>query len=122
MGLRLQKRITLFKGLTLNLSKTGASVSIGTRGARLNIRGDKVTGSVGLPGTGISYRQRLDNLSNTEQAQQIEQIQDLHTPSDSVSEQQDRELTWKLLALLFFIGFAVVTALYISKKVIVFLA
>ena len=115
MSLRLQKRITLFKGLTLNLSKTGASVSIGTRGARLNIRGDKVTGSVGLPGTGLSYRQRLDNLSNTEQAQQIEQIQDLHTPSDSVSEQQDRELTWKLLALLFFIGFAVVTALYISK-------
>jgi type VI protein secretion system component VasA len=57
----------------------------------------------------------LDNLSNTEQAQQIEQIQDLHTPSDSVSEQQDRELTWKLLALLFFIGFSVVTALYLTK-------
>ncbi|MBU3549475.1 DUF4236 domain-containing protein [Polynucleobacter sp. P1-05-14] len=115
MGLRLQKRITLFKGLSLNLSKTGASISVGTRGARLNIRGDKVTGSVGLPGTGISYRQRLDNLGSTEQAQQLEPIQDLHAVSDSVTEQEDRELTWKLLALLFFIGFAVVTALYLTK-------
>jgi len=112
MGLRLQKRITLFKGLTLNLSKTGASVSIGARGARLNIRGNKVTGSVGITGTGLSYRQRLDNLGNTEQA---EQMQDLHTVSDSVSEQEDKEVTWKLLALLFFIGFIVVTALYLSK-------
>jgi len=29
MGLRFQKRITLFKGFTINLSKTGASVSVG---------------------------------------------------------------------------------------------
>ncbi|MBU3539074.1 DUF4236 domain-containing protein [Polynucleobacter sp. UK-Gri1-W3] len=29
MGLRFQKRITLFKGFIMNLSKTGASVSVG---------------------------------------------------------------------------------------------
>lgn len=115
MGFRFSKRIRIFKGLSINFSKTGTSFTVGGRGATLNVRGDKVTGSVGLPGTGISYRQRLDNLGNTEQAQQIEQIQDLHIVSDSDNEQAGRELTWKLLALLFFIGFAVVTALYLSK-------
>ena len=55
MGLRFQKRIRLFKGLTINLSKTGASLSIGGRGATINLskRGTKTT--VGIPGTGISY-------------------------------------------------------------------
>ena len=55
MSLRFQKRIRLFKGLTINLSKTGASVSLGGRGMTVNIskRGTKTT--VGLPGTGISY-------------------------------------------------------------------
>jgi len=115
MGLRFQKRITLFKGLTLNLSKTGASISVGARGARLNIHGDKVTGSLGIPGTGLSYRQRLDNLSNTEKTEQVHQAPELHAIDSNIAEQQDKELTWKLLALLFFIGFAVVTVLYLNK-------
>lgn len=54
MGLRFQRHIQLFKGVTLNLSKTGPSVSLGGRGARINFRGDKVTGTVGIPGTGLS--------------------------------------------------------------------
>lgn len=115
MGLRLQKRITLFKGLTLNLSKTGASISVGARGARLNIHGDKVTGSVGIPGTGLSYRQRLDNLSNTEKTEQVQQAPELQAIDSNIAEQQDKELTWRLLALLFFIAFAVVTVLYLNK-------
>jgi hypothetical protein len=55
MGLRFQKRIRIFKGLTINLSKTGASLSVGGRGATVNFskRGTKTT--VGLPGSGISY-------------------------------------------------------------------
>ncbi len=61
MGFRFQKRIRLFKYLKLNLSKSGASVSIGRPGMDVNIRGDKVTGNIGIPGTGLSYRERLDN-------------------------------------------------------------
>jgi hypothetical protein len=63
MGFRLQKRIRIFKGLTLNLSKSGTSWTIGGRGASINIRGKNVTGNAGIPGTGISYRQRLDTSS-----------------------------------------------------------
>ena len=59
MGFRFQKRIRLFKGLTLNLSKSGTSWTVGGPGASVNVRGDKVTGTVGAPGTGLSYRQTL---------------------------------------------------------------
>jgi hypothetical protein len=61
MGFRFQKRIRIFKGLTLNLSKSGTSWTVGGRGASVNVRGDKVTGNAGIPGTGISYRERLDS-------------------------------------------------------------
>ncbi len=68
MGFRFQKRFRIFKGLTLNLSKSGTSWSLGGKGAPVNVRGDKVTGNAGIPGTGISYRQRLDDLSGDQSA------------------------------------------------------
>jgi len=59
MGFRFQKRIPLLKGLKLNLSKTGASVTLGKKGASINIGKDGVTGNAGIPGTGLSYREKL---------------------------------------------------------------
>lgn len=59
MGFRFQKRIRIFKGLMLNLSKSGSSWTVGCPGASVNLRGNKVTGNVGIPGTGLSYRQSL---------------------------------------------------------------
>ena len=61
MGFRFQKRIRIFKVLTLNLSKSGSSWTVGRPGASVNVRDDKVTGNVGIPGTGLSYRQSLDH-------------------------------------------------------------
>lgn len=55
MGFRFRKSIKLFPGVRLNLSKTGVSTSIGRPGAMINVRGRRVRGSVGLPGTGLSY-------------------------------------------------------------------
>lgn len=66
MGFRFQKRIRIFKGLTLNLSKSGSSWTVGRPGASVNFRGDKVTGNVGMPGTGVSYRESLDNPATPE--------------------------------------------------------
>lgn len=55
MALRFRKRIKLFSGLYLNISKTGISVTASTAGASLNLSKKGVKGTVGLPGTGISY-------------------------------------------------------------------
>lgn len=58
MGLRFQRRVRLLPGVHLNFSRSGVGVSIGGRGAHVGItaRRQRYT-SVGLPGTGISYRQ-----------------------------------------------------------------
>jgi len=61
MRFRFQKRIRIFKGLTLNLSKSGPCWAVALPGSSVNIRNDKVTGNVGIPGTGMSYRQSLDH-------------------------------------------------------------
>jgi hypothetical protein len=55
MGFRFRRSIRLGKGLRINLSKTGASLSVGRRGATVNFgpKGEKFT--VGLPGSGLSY-------------------------------------------------------------------
>lgn len=79
MGLRFQKRIRLFKGLTLNLSKSGTSWTVGGPGDSVNIRGRKVTGTVGVPGTGVSYRQTLSGEGEQPPAQPP--VEEPHVPS-----------------------------------------
>ena len=58
MGLRFQRRIKVFPGVRINLSKCGVGLSVGGRGAHFGIdsRGRRYT-SVGLPGTGDSWRE-----------------------------------------------------------------
>lgn len=55
MGWRFFDRVTLVKGVTLNLSKRGASTSVGPRGARVTVGHGSIRGTVGAPGTGLSY-------------------------------------------------------------------
>jgi len=59
MGFRFQKRIRILPGVRINLSKSGVSTSLGPRGADMNIGKDGITTNAGIPGTGISYRQKL---------------------------------------------------------------
>lgn len=59
MGLRFQKSVKIAKGVKVNVSKSGASLSLGGKGKSLNIGKSGVRGSVGLPGTGLSYSKTL---------------------------------------------------------------
>ncbi len=67
MGFRLRRTIRLGKLLRLNVSKSGVSMSVGTRGASVNI-GKQVRATVGLPGTGLSYSTRLDTAPDRKRA------------------------------------------------------
>lgn len=55
MGIRLRKRIKLFPGVSINLSKSGISTSVGVRGASVTVGHGKTRTNVGIPGTGISH-------------------------------------------------------------------
>jgi hypothetical protein len=50
---RLWRRVRLFPGLTVNLSKRGASVSAGVRGAHVTVGRRGIRKTVGIPGTGM---------------------------------------------------------------------
>ncbi len=59
MSLRFRRRIKIFPGVHLNISRSGISTSVGMRGASLTLgkRGTYV--NTGIPGTGISWRSKL---------------------------------------------------------------
>ena len=55
MGLRFQRRIKVFPGLRLNLSRSGVGLSVGGRGGAhvgITARGQRYA-YMGLPGTGV---------------------------------------------------------------------
>jgi len=61
MGLRFQKKIRILPGIYLNLSKSGLSVSAGGHGATVNVgTSGRKTATIGVPGTGLSYRAPLN--------------------------------------------------------------
>ena len=99
MSFRFQRRIKILPGLRLNVSKTGISWTVGTRGVSVTARDGKLTGNLGVPGTGLSYRKRLefpDNESPT---------------STTGSSVQPKARSSVLLIVIFAIGVAVGLAL-----------
>lgn len=59
MGLRFQKRVQLFPGVRLNFSRSGVSATIGVQGASVTVARDGVYANLGLPGSGLSYRDKI---------------------------------------------------------------
>ena len=59
MGLRFHRRFKILPGLSINLSRSGISTSIGRPGATINIGRRGTRGTVGVPGTGISCSEQL---------------------------------------------------------------
>ena len=55
MGLRFRKSVKICKGVKINLSKSGASLSLGGKGSTFNFSGRGAKHTIGLPGTGFSY-------------------------------------------------------------------
>ena len=74
MGVRFARRITLCKGVHLNVSKSGIGISLGMRGASISTgpRGSYV--NLGIPGTGLSYREKIADKSNGSEFQNESEI------------------------------------------------
>lgn len=104
MGFRFQKRISISKYLRLNLSKTGASLSIGKRGLDLNIKGDQVAENIGLPGTGLSYREKLTPKTGGQP-----------TPSEQTDTQEPSRPNRALISLVLFVLLALAYGYLMSR-------
>ncbi|WP_303287784.1 DUF4236 domain-containing protein [Marinobacter sp. SS8-8] len=59
MAFRFRRTVKIFPGVRLNLGKRGVSVSAGMRGANVTLGRNGLYGNVGVPGTGLSYREKL---------------------------------------------------------------
>lgn len=66
MAWKFRRRVTLFPGLRINLSRRGISTTFGIPGANINLGPSGTYLNVGVPGTGIYDRIRLDNESSSQ--------------------------------------------------------
>ncbi|MFU8784446.1 DUF4236 domain-containing protein [Aliidiomarina sp.] len=76
MAFRFQRRVRILPGVRLNFGKRGVSVSAGIRGASVTAGKRGVYGNMGAPGTGLSYRTRLDKSKAHQQRAQRAQARD----------------------------------------------
>ncbi|MFC5712280.1 DUF4236 domain-containing protein [Thalassorhabdus alkalitolerans] len=60
MSFRFQKRVSVAPGVRLNFSKRGISTTVGRQGASVSLGKKGLYGNIGIPGSGLSYRSRLD--------------------------------------------------------------
>lgn len=61
MAWAFRRRIKVIPGVYINLSKSGISANVGVRGASLTFKSDGVYRNLGLPGTGIYSREKIDS-------------------------------------------------------------
>lgn len=52
---RFYRRVSIFPGLSVNVSKSGPSLTVGMRGAHMTFGRTGIRRTVGIPGTGIYY-------------------------------------------------------------------
>jgi hypothetical protein len=69
--MKFRKRVKLFPGVTLNMSKSGFSTTIGIPGASVNFGKSGTFLNTGIPGTGLYYRQRIGGKKNRNTTQTL---------------------------------------------------
>ena len=62
MAFRFQRRMKIMPGVALNLSKSGVSLSVGPKGATVNVGRGRPKLTVGVPGTGLSRTQAFGDV------------------------------------------------------------
>jgi uncharacterized membrane protein YhaH (DUF805 family) len=60
LGIQFRRSLRIAPGIRLNLSRSGISTSIGQRGASVTLSRRGTYANVGLPGTGLSWRGRIN--------------------------------------------------------------
>lgn len=74
MGIRFQKRVSIFPGFRLNFSASGVSATIGMRGASVTLggRGGPMA-NLGIPGSGLSTRFSLRGSTQQRSSEPVSQ-------------------------------------------------
>ena len=73
---RFYRRMSIFPGLSVNLSKSGPSLTVGMRGAHVTVGSKGIRKTVGIPGTGIYYTSHTGYHSGAHSAHVEQPISD----------------------------------------------
>lgn len=107
MGFRFGKSIKLGKGVRLNVSKKGLGISAGVKGFRVGTgpRGTRATASI--PGTGISYSQKIGGkkkrTNKSATIQNRTQQSNAHLSKYSSTQKEYSATTYKVSFIVLFI-------------------
>jgi Protein of unknown function (DUF4236) len=104
---RFYRRLRIFPGLSVNLSKSGPSLTVGMRGAHLTMGPRGVRRTIGIPGTGIYYTSHSGYHSGLHSAHIERPI------SPDQQEQAHAVAGW--IALLLIIGVALIVGIAIGS-------
>jgi len=75
MSLRFRRRIKIIPGVHLNISRSGISTSVGVRGASVTLGKRGTYLNTGIPGTGVSWRERISEPNASHPTQTIDESQ-----------------------------------------------
>ena len=93
---RFYRRVSIFPGLSVNVSKSGPSLTVGMRGAHMTFGSKGIRKTVGIPGTGIYYTSHSGYYSGAHSAHVEQPISD--------TQQSTAHNIAQLLALMVIIG------------------
>ena len=97
MSFRFRRTFSLLPGLRANITKTGASLSIGPRGAKLTVGSGGVRATAGLPGTGMFWSEQVTHKGHADAGQSAEP--QLSLPPEVEEVIRERPPHWEFLVL-----------------------
>ncbi|HDR1895191.1 TPA: DUF4236 domain-containing protein, partial [Pasteurella multocida] len=77
---KFRKRIKIAPGITVNLSKSGVSATVGVKGASVNVGKNGTYLNVGIPGTGVYTRTKLKGAEKVKEPTCINDVNLLEEP------------------------------------------
>ena len=77
MAFRFRKSFKIAPGVRVNIGKSGlSSIGVGPRGASMSFGKSGTHSNVGIPGTGISFRNKVGGTSSKREEQRIQRLQE----------------------------------------------
>ncbi len=125
MGFKFRRSVKIAPGVRLNISKSGPSVSFGRRGARVTVGKDRITKTVGIPGTGVSYtdtdriggKKKSGRKKKTKSAQNLNDITVMDSADDNSGLDSVKQKSTGCFTLVFAVTIllsAIIAGLYIA--------
>ena len=99
MGWRYRKRIKIFPGIYINISKNGISTNVGVKGANVTFGPNGTYVNTGIPGTGLYQRDKVSESNSISEKHDL--TRDKNQYNDTYERKDNHKGFWEFLKRLF---------------------